>query len=57
MKNIPLLIGVILLLAGLVGVVLSQFSIFWVWLLVVLGIIVIVWTIVVAKKEDNPEKK
>lgn len=57
MKNAPLTIGIILLVAGLAGIVFSQFSVFWMWLLVVLGIVVIVWTVVRSMKDKNVAKK
>jgi hypothetical protein len=57
MKNAPLLIGIILLGAGLIGIVFSQFSVFWVWILMILGIVVIVRTVVSLKKNKDVEKK
>lgn len=57
MKNAPLLIGTILLVVGLIGIVFSQFSVFWVWLLMILGIIVIAWTVVASKKDKVVKKK
>jgi membrane-bound ClpP family serine protease len=56
-KNTPLLIGTILLIVGLVGLVFNQLSVFWVWLLVILGIIVIAWTVVVSKKDKDLKNK
>jgi len=52
-KNAPLTIGIVLLLAGLIGIVFSQFSVFWMWLLVASGIVVIVWAVVVMSKKDK----
>lgn len=54
-KSSPLLVGIILLVAGLVGLVFSQFSVFWLWLLVVVGIAVIVHTVLKSKKDKNPQ--
>lgn len=54
-KSSPLLVGIILLVAGLIGLVFSQFSVFWLWLLVVVGIGVIVHTVLKSKKDKNPQ--
>ena len=56
MKNTPLTIGIILLAVGLIGLVFSQFSVFWMWVLVILGIIVIVWTGLSKKEKDDVKK-
>jgi predicted membrane protein len=55
-KNTPLTIGIILLAIGLLGIVFSQFSVFWMWLLVIVGIVMIIWT-GLSKKDKNAVKK
>jgi len=57
MKSTPLTIGIILLVVGLIGLVFSQFSVFWMWVLVIIGIAVIVWTGMAKKEDKNIEKK
>jgi len=57
MKNAPLTIGVILLAIGLIGLVFSQFSVFWMWVLIVIGIAVVAWTVMAKKGDKNIEKK
>lgn len=56
MKNAPLTTGIILLVIGLVGILFSQFSIFWMWVLVIVGIIVITWTVMQKKDKDILKK-
>ena len=57
MKSTPLTIGIILLVVGLIGLVFSQFSVFWMWVLVIIGAGVIVWTGMAKKGDKNIEKK
>lgn len=57
MKSTPLTIGVILLVVGLIGLVFSQFSVFWMWVLVIIGIAMIVWTGMAKKEGKDIEKK
>jgi hypothetical protein len=57
MKSTPLTIGIILLVVGLIGLVFSQFSVFWMWVLVILGVAVIGWTGMAKKEEKGAEKK
>jgi len=57
MKNAPLSIGIVLLVAGLIGIVFSQFSVFWMWLLFVSGIAVIVFAVVKSRKDKDVVKK
>jgi membrane-bound ClpP family serine protease len=57
MKSTPLTIGIILLVVGLIGLVFSQFSVFWMWVLVILGIAVIIWTGMAKKEDKTIEKK
>ena len=57
MKNMPLTIGIILLAVGLIGLVFNQFSVFWMWLLVILGVVVVAWTGLTKKNDNNLEKK
>ena len=56
MKGAPLTVGSILLIVGLVGIVFSRFSVYWMWALVVAGIIVIIWT-GLSPKDKNALKK
>ena len=56
MKNAPLTIGIVLLAVGLLGIVFSLFSVFWMWLLIVVGIVMIIWT-GLSKKDKNTIKK
>jgi membrane-bound ClpP family serine protease len=56
MKSTPLTIGIILLVVGLIGIVFSQFSVFWMWALVIAGIITIIWT-GLSKKDKDVTKK
>lgn len=44
------------MIAGLSGIVFNQFSVFWMWALVIASISVIVW-IVVSKKDTDVVKK
>lgn len=55
-KNTPLIIGSVLLVMGLSGIVFSQFSVFWMWALVIAGIGVIVWVVVSKKGKDSVKK-
>ena len=57
MKSTPLTIGIILLAVGLIGLLFSQFSVFWMWVLVIIGIGVIVWTGMAKKEDKTIEKK
>jgi len=57
MKNMPLTIGIILLAVGLIGLVFNQFPVFWMWLFVILGVIVVAWTGLTKKNDNNLEKK
>jgi predicted ABC-type sugar transport system permease subunit len=56
MKNSPLTIGIILIAVGLIGIVFSQFSVLWMWALVIVGIVVIIWT-GLSKKSNKDETK
>lgn len=57
MKNAPLTTGIIMLAIGLLGLLLSQFSVFWMWLLIIIGIALIVWTGLSKKDKDIVEKQ
>jgi predicted membrane protein len=56
MKNSPLTIGIILLAVGLLGILFKQFSMFWMWVVVILGLGIIVWT-GLSKKDKDVVKK
>jgi hypothetical protein len=56
MKNAPLTIGIILLAVGLLGIVFSQFSVLWMWVIVILGIIIIIWAGWSKKDKDIAKK-
>jgi len=57
MKNSPLTIGIILLVVGLLGIVFSLFSVFWMWVIVILGVIIIIWTGLSKKDKDVVKKE
>ena len=57
MKNAPLTIGIILLVVGLLGIVFSLFSVFWMWVIVILGVIMIIWTGLSKKDKDVVKKE
>ena len=57
MKNSPLTIGIILLVVGLLGIVFSLFSVFWMWVIVILGVVMIIWTGLSKKDKDVVKKE
>ena len=57
MKNTPLTIGIILLVVGLLGIVFSLFSVFWMWVIVILGVVMIIWTGLSKKDKDVVKKE
>lgn len=57
MKNAPLTIGIILLVVGLLGIVFSLFSVFWMWAIVILGVVLIIWTGLSKKDKDVVKKE
>ncbi|MDP3988768.1 MAG: hypothetical protein Q8P93_00840 [bacterium] len=53
MKQTPLLVGTTLFIAGLIGVVLNAFFVFWMWVLMISGIVVIGWAAMSLTKDKN----
>lgn len=57
MKNSPLTIGIVLVAVGLIGIVFNQFSVLWMWALVIAGVVVIIWTGLSKKSDKDVTKK